>query len=296
MRPSFPLLILSGATPGPFYHSHPHVPAEFDQCDFTVAGQTRQNIVTIRTIGESVLDVELPFKWPREDTDFLRQPQLVNWMNTKHNIDGDKTPNFVERVRKSSSAMRDACKEHGMDDYEVLGTFATGGNVSDRRFLLETFAMFGMQGNGNVGMQGPMQMIKIDIKNQYDPQYFMPYVPAYLVCGQGDLALFKVTAASPSSPTPVSGKEQTEALLRNLLVVLESLGATFEDTILVWNRVEDLDTNENNVLMTRDKVGLHRPLAESVLEVVDEDRNDRAHDGAPIMLEYIVMAQVPQRD
>jgi len=30
LAPRSPILFLSGATPGPFYHSHPHDPREFD--------------------------------------------------------------------------------------------------------------------------------------------------------------------------------------------------------------------------------------------------------------------------
>ena len=57
-----PLVLLSGATPGKFYHSHPHVPSEFDELDFDMASQVRANLTTIRKIGANVGDhaSELP--------------------------------------------------------------------------------------------------------------------------------------------------------------------------------------------------------------------------------------------
>ena len=51
LRPRCPALFLSGATPGPFYHSHPHVPREFDHLDFSMEAQVKANITTIHKIG-----------------------------------------------------------------------------------------------------------------------------------------------------------------------------------------------------------------------------------------------------
>ena len=56
-----------------------------------------------------------------------------------------------------------------------------------------------------------------------------------------------------------------------------------------------LDEIEDSVLTTRAKLGLRRPLAESVLEVdAALDPNPLGADGRPVALEYIVLAQVPR--
>mmetsp|Transcript_96239 Transcript_96239/g.311990 ORF Transcript_96239/g.311990 Transcript_96239/m.311990 type:complete len:323 (-) Transcript_96239:123-1091(-) len=285
LRQRCPLVILSGATPGPFYHSHPHVPAEFDHLQFDMSSQVRANIQTIRKIGNSVADANLPFPFSGS-MDFCRSPQLLHWIS-------DNGDGFAKNASTCADVTTEACMEEGMDNASVLATIQTGDNVSDRRFLLETFAIFGMEGESD-RQQSKGSTLQIDIKAEFDPKYFMPYVPAYVVSGPSDLALFSVTAASGETTGPMSGSEQVEAVIGKLLQVLNGLGATFEDVVLCWNRVSHLDEDEEAVLMTRSRMGLHRPLAESVLEVVESDSNGLATDGTPLQLEYIIVAQVPR--
>ena len=320
LRPRVPLVLLSGATPGKFYHSHPHVPSEFDELDFDMASQVRANLTTVRKIGASVGDhaSELPFAWPPAwgaaagvgapgapaPPPYLRSPLLLHWVS---NRGAGFEANRAELDRVAEGILR----ELGMDAPTVLGTYETGGNVSDRRFLLETFAAFGLDGagreaggapaggggdgGGGGGGGGGGYSVRIDIKAEFDPGVFMPYVAAYAVSGPCDLALFSVTAASGEDTAPLGGQAQVERLLEKLEAVLAALGASFDDVVLAWNRVAELDRNEEAVLLTRARKGLHRPLAESVLEVAGGDPLPRARDGAPVLVEYLVAAAVPRR-
>lgn len=273
LRPRCPLLILSGATPGPFYHSHPHVPAEFDHLSFDLASQTESNIRTIGKIARSA------------GVDLARAPpQLVHWVS--ENGDG-----FESNSRTVAEVSPDLFSTHGMRGAMTLGAFATGGNVSDRRFLLETFGMAAMVGHP---LGAKRQTVRIDIEDEYDEKYFMPYVPAYLVQGLGDLVVFSLTAATGELSAPMSGVAQVETLLAKLPQVLGEVGASFDDVVLCWNRVADLDANEEAVLMTRSRLGFTRPLAESVLEVTESDPVGCAPDGTPLVIEYIVAAWVPR--
>ena len=322
LRPRVPLVLLSGATPGKFYHSHPHVPSEFDELDFDMASQVRANLTTIRKIGANVGDhaSELPFAWPPAwgtaagakapgappPPPYLRTPLILHWVS---NRGAGFEANRAELDRTAAGVLR----ELGMDAPTGLGTYETGGNVSDRRFLLETFAAFGLDGacGGEAG-DAPLSghedgvggwswggsgscSVRIDIKAEFDPSVFMPYVAAYAVSGPCDLALFSVTAASGEDTAPLGGQAQVEQLLEKLGAVLKALGSSFDDVVLTWNRVADLDRNEEAVLMTRARKGLDRPLAESVLEIAESDPNERARDGTPVLVEYIVAAAVPRR-
>ena len=153
LRPRVPLVLLSGATPGKFYHSHPHVPSEFDELDFDMASQVRANLTTIRKIGANVGDhaSELPFAWPPAwgtaagakapgaPPLYLRTPLILHWVS---NRGAGFEANRAELDRTAAGVLR----ELGMDSPTGLGTYETGGNVSDRRFLLETFAAFGLDG------------------------------------------------------------------------------------------------------------------------------------------------------
>jgi hypothetical protein len=136
----------------------------------------------------------------------------------------------------------------------------------------------------------------LDIKAEFDAKYFMPYAAGYCVSGPSDLVLFRIDGSSDDGMTaPSDGKAQVEALISKLTRVMTELGGSFEDVVLAWNRVEDLDTHEEAILMTRGKLGLTRPLSESVLEIAAPDSNGTALDGVPIIVEYIVVAQVPRR-
>jgi len=307
MAMKHPIAILSGATPGPFYHSHPHVTEEFDHVDFTMQGQVRENLSTIRKIAEAVTDYAndgmLPFTLSGQsavakDKSFkgIESPQILQWVSgspesTTH-PSGDC--NFHSRLATVESVTTDHCSKLGMGMWEDMGSFESGGNVSDRRFMLETFAMFGIE-NAKHAPDQPPSTIRLDMKDTFDPKYFMPYVPGYVVSG-GDLALFSVTAASLSNgPVPDSGEEQVEAVIKNMVTTLAGLGATFDDVVLLWDRVTDLDRDEHAVLMTRSKLGFDRPLAESCLEIAKSDTNGNTADGTPLYIEYIVVAQVPSQ-
>eukprot|EP00933_Yihiella_yeosuensis_P074636 TRINITY_DN83610_c0_g1_i1.p1 TRINITY_DN83610_c0_g1~~TRINITY_DN83610_c0_g1_i1.p1 ORF type:complete len:325 (+),score=52.17 TRINITY_DN83610_c0_g1_i1:25-999(+) len=290
LRPCCPALFLSGATPGPFYHSHPHVPAEFDHLDFRMAAQVRANLTTIHKIGKAVRDhsEELQFE---VGTDWLKCPHLLHWVSG--NGEGYEANRHV--VNEVSPAV---CAELGMGQAETLGVVEVGDNVSDRRFLLETFGMFALAGQSygrSVATTG--RSLRIDIKEEFSPIYFMPYVPGYLVYGPADLAIFSLKAASDDcrSKVPTDGEAQVSMLFDKLIQVLGNLDATFEDVIVGWARVPFLDQDEEAVLMTRSKKGLHRPLAESVLGLAPSDKLGQAYDGTPWRIEYVVLAQVPLR-
>lgn len=284
LRPRCPLVILSGATPGPFYHSHPHVPSEFDHLQFDMASQVNANVETIHKIARNAARATLPFKFSGS-MDFMRRPEILHWVSNR----GEGFANNAAVVAETTPK---ALAKEGMDDANLLATFETGGNVSDRRFLLETFAMFGMDAENDLDQEQATQ-VRVEITEEFDPQYFMPYVAAYVVSGPADLALFSVTAASEN--TPGNGAGQVVAVLDKLQQVLKSLGSGFDDTILCWNRVAELDENEEAVLMTRSRMGLAKPLAESVLEVAASDPNGTSPDGIPLLLEYIVVAQIPRQ-
>ncbi|EOD37936.1 hypothetical protein EMIHUDRAFT_423164 [Emiliania huxleyi CCMP1516] len=299
LRPSCPLLLLSGATPGPFYHSHPHDPSQFDHLHFDMASQVRANLKTVRDILDALGDAELPFHLDGGCIERSRRhAQLLHWVS-------NRGQGFAANARVTADISRAACKELGMGLATTLATFETSGNVSDRRFLIETFAMFGLEG-AELGQTA--ETVRVDLVSQFDAvdeessiysvggqRHFMPYVPAYAVCGPADLALFSLSAASGERSAPRSGEEQVHLAIDKLLRVLSTLGATFDGVALLWNRVADLDAHEEAVLMSRARRGLTRPLAEAVLEVADADPNSHAPDGTPLAIEYIVVAQVPRR-
>ncbi|CAE7466364.1 unnamed protein product [Symbiodinium microadriaticum] len=286
LRPRCPALFLSGATPGPFYHSHPHVPSEFDHLDFSMEAQVKANISTIDKIGRSVADYvdELPFAVA--SMEWLRSPQILHWVSG--NAGGfEANRRVVEEIGPAVS------KDLGMDKLETLGVVEVGDNVSDRRFLLETFGMFALEGISQGFVPG--RSLRIDIKDEFDPKFFMPYVPGYLVYGQSDLAIFSIKAAPDESrcKVPSDGALQVSMLCDELLQVLDSLGSSFDDVIVGWARVPFLNEDEEAVLMTRSRKGLTRPLAESVLGLAASDRLGNASDGVPWRLEYVIVAQIP---
>jgi len=299
MRPSFPILFLSGCTPGPFYHSHPHIPSEFDYLSFDMASQVRYNVKTIRKIAEAVVDHsnELPFDLAGSN-EFMRSPLLLNWVS-------NNGPGIAANAKVLEETMPLACEEEGLSGAELIGLFETGGNVSDRRFLLETFGMFGLE---HAPLGELATTVRIELRSLFDSvdysteiytvgnkRCYMPYVPGYVVCGPADLAVFTVSAASGEHSVPSDGAAQVNIVITKLCQVLGELGATFDDVVLIWDRVAHLDENEHAVLMTRSERGLTRPLAEAVLEIAPSDPNGNAPNGTPIVLEYIVVAQIPQQ-
>jgi enamine deaminase RidA (YjgF/YER057c/UK114 family) len=314
-----PVLILSGATPGPFYHSHPHISKEFDHLDFSMDEQVRSNIATILKIAETVQDYNidglLPFKLPLPSQEKegnnnnnkyfkgIESPQFVNWIsNNKESkdfpLDYNSRLEVVNKVISESCCCDKDNHYNIMDSYEILNNYETGDNVSDRRFRLETFAMFGIEeGTTCDDDEHSHTFIQLDMKDIFDPQYFMPYVPAYAVSG-GNVAIFTITAASCSNSAAwsVDDHDQVKVAYENMILVLKELGATFDDVIMIWNRVEDLNKNERSVLMTRSEImGLNRPLAESVLEVngKNDTNNIDERTGNPLWIELIVAAQIP---
>jgi len=237
---------------------------------------------TIRKIALSLRHADLPFVLPDDYVASLEGPQLVHWVSSNSD--------YEERLAVCSQATLPAATQQGMTFPVVLESFPTGGNVSDRRFLLETFAMFAL---GQEELHPPPAapaIIQLDVKEEYDSQYFMPYVPGFLVSG-GDLVLFSVTAAAGEDAVPASGEEQARAVIAKTCEVLEGFGCSFDDVVMIWDKVVNLDQNEEAVLFTRSRMGLHRPIAESVLEV-DSLGSDAV--GTPLLLKYIVVAQVPR--
>ncbi|OEU11670.1 hypothetical protein FRACYDRAFT_244789 [Fragilariopsis cylindrus CCMP1102] len=324
-----PVLILSGATPGPFYHLHPHISKEFDHLDFSMKCQVQYNIATILKIAETVQDYNidglLPFKLPlpegnvRKSKYFrgIESPQVVN--SISNNKESKDYPcgslDYNSRLEVVIEAISECCRcdkdNHNhyniMSSYEILNNYETGDNVSDRRFRLETFAMFGIEEGTTCDytQQHTHTFIQLDMKDIFDSQYFMPYVPAYAVSG-GNIAIFTITAASCSNSAAAGSlavvvdddddDDQVKVAYENAISVLKELGATFDDVIMIRNRVEDLNKNERSVLMTRSEVmGLNRPLAESVLEVngINDTNSIDETTGNPLWIELIVAAQIP---
>jgi len=131
LRPSCPLLLLSGATPGPFYHSHPHDPSQFDHLHFDMASQVRANLKTVRDILDALGENELPFHLDGGCIERSRRhAQLLHWVS-------NRGQGFAANARVTADISRAACKELGMGLATTLATFETSGNVSDRRSLLE---------------------------------------------------------------------------------------------------------------------------------------------------------------
>ena len=91
LRPRHPLVVLSGCTPGPLYHSHPHKPEEFDAYfggveawPTSMAAMVDNNIGTIDAIARSIQDNdELPFPFSG-DLNFCRCPQIVSVCTIHH--------------------------------------------------------------------------------------------------------------------------------------------------------------------------------------------------------------------
>lgn len=276
LAPRCPILFTSGATPGPFYHSHPHDPREFDHLAFDMASQVQSNLATIR-------DCIYAAEGPSSDVKLSEDAQFINWVS--RNGDGFAGNAAVTEAEFAQAGLSDQC----------LGTFEVGGNVSDRRFLLETFAMHCLPGSWT----SDSHITRVDLSSQFDSvspdgstytvgdkKYFMPYVPGYVTSGPGELALFSLTAEDAGA----DGAAQVPLVVEKLQSVLAALGITFDDVVVLWNRCANLDKIEEAVLMTRSRdFGLVRPLAESVLEIVEADPNP---DGAAI--EYIVVAKLPR--
>ena len=59
--------------------------------------------------------------------------------------------------------------------------------------------------------------------------------------------------------------------------------------ILLWNRVKNLNENENFVLMNRAKMGLKRPLSEAVLEIVPPDSNEKTKNGEEVCWNILLL-------
>lgn len=296
LRPRCPILVLSGATPGPFYHSHPHISKEFDCVSFELEDQIRANIGTIRRIARAATGANAPVE-PQKNSQFFKQPLTIHWVsgNGSGHSSNIKT---VEQVAPQ------AWKDEGMTGEKTLAIYRTGGNVSDRRFLLESFAMFGLTDSEpgdtkactRIDLWDEFDSVDGDIYNVKGKKYFMPYVPGYLISGPTDLALFSIAAGTRAEEPALPAEEQITATVRQLLQALRSMNCEFADVALLWNRCMNLDKNENAILTVRSTFGLRRPLAESVLEVdASNDPNPCGSDGEPVALEYIVLAQIPRQ-
>eukprot|EP00415_Alexandrium_ostenfeldii_P002949 UN2949 len=162
--------------------------------------------------------------------------------------------------------------------------------------------MIGLEG---VPLGSAPTTIRIDLQSQFDSvdgavytasdkKYFLPYVPGNVVTGPAELALFSLTAAAGEQSAPCDGEAQVHTVIDKLQHTLASMGAGFDNVILLWNRCAHLDRIENAVLMSRAKKGLTRPLAEAVLEIVSSDPNPPAPDGTPAAIEYVAVSHVPR--
>jgi len=303
-----PILILSGATPGPFYHSHPHVSTEFDHLDFSMEEQVKSNIEVIRKIANTVQEYNrdglLPFSLPLPPSDSsdmnyfkgIESPKLIHWIsNDKEDTNYPcGCSDYQSRLQVVNDATDKSCRDNSMDSYNVLENYEVGNNVSDRRFRLETFAMFGIEEGTKTN--GEHTFVQLDMRDILDPQYFMPYVPAYAITG-GKLAMFTVTSNSGGKSSKQADVDQVKLAYDNMISVLSKLDATFDNVVMLWNRVKDLDKNERSVLMTRSEImGWDRPLAESVLEINGVNDTIQGIDertGEQLYIELIVVAQLP---
>ena len=295
LRPRCPILVLSGATPGPFYHSHPHIAKEFDCVSFELEDQIRANIGTIHRIAIAATAANAPIKL-KKNSPFFKQPLTIHWVSG-NGLGHSSNIQTVEQVAPQAWA------DEGMTDEKTLAIYRTGGNVSDRRFLLESFAMFGLtdcepgdtKACTRIELWDEFDSVDGDIYNVKGKTYFMPYVPGYLISGPADLALFSIAAGTNATDQAVPAEEQINATVQQLLQALRSMNCEFTDVALLWNRCMNLDQNENAILTARSKLGLRHPLAESVIEVdALNDPNPTGPDGKPVALEYIALAQIPR--
>ena len=228
------------------------------------------------TIKEIIYAAEAPLT----DVQLSEDAQFINWVS--------RNGGFAANAAVTDSVFAEA----GLDD-QCLGLFEVGGNVSDRRFLIETFSMHCLPPSWT----SDSHITRVDLEfDAVSPdgstytvggkEYFMPYVPGYVTSGPGELALFSLTADDVGA----DGAAQVPLVVEKLQRVLSELGLTFDDVVLLWNRCAKLDEIEEAVLMTRSReFGLTRPLAEAVLEVVETDPNP-----AGAALEYIVVAKLPR--
>jgi len=168
LAPRCPILFLSGATPGPFYHSHPHDPREFDHLEFDMASQVRYNL---NTITECINAAEAPLT----DVQLSEDAQFINWVS--------RNGGFASNAAVTDSVFAEA----GLSRDQCLGLFEVGGNVSDRRFLIETFAMHCLPPSWT----SDSHITRVDLEfDALSPdgstytvggkEYFMPYVPGYV--------------------------------------------------------------------------------------------------------------------
>ena len=154
--------------------------------------------------------------------------------------------------------------------------------------------MFGIEEGTSI--DGEHTFVQLDMRDILDPQYFMPYVPAYAITG-GELAMFRVTSNSGGKSSKSMHVDQVKLAYDNMISVLNKLDVTFDNVVMIWDRVKDLDKNELSVLMTRSEIMVfERPLAESVLEINDVNDTIQGIDertGESLYIELIVVAQLP---
>ena len=268
--------------------------------------QVKSNIEVIRKIANTVQEYNrdglLPFSLPlpKDSSDMnyfkgIESPQLVHWIsNDKEDIYYPcGCADYQSRLQVVNDVTDRSCRDHSMDSYSVLATYEVGNNVSDRRFRLETFAMFGIEEGLKTDVEHTF--VQLDMRDILDPQYFMPYVPSYAITG-GKLAMFTVTSSVGKS-LKQEDVDQVKLAYDNMISVLSKLDATFDNVFMIWDRVKDLDKNERSVLMTRSEImGFDRPLAESVLEINGVNDTIQGIDertGEPLYIELIVVAQLP---
>ena len=266
--------------------------------------QVKSNIEVIRKIANTVQEYGLlPFSLPLPSDSLdknyfkgIESPQLIHWIsNDKEDINYPcGCADYQSRLQVVNDVTDKSCRDQSMNSYSVLENYETKNNVSDRRFRLETFAMFGIEEGTSI--DGEHTFVQLDMRDILNPQYFMPYVPAYAITG-GELAMFRVTSNSGGKSSKSMHVDQVKLAYDNMISVLNKLDATFDNVVMIWDRVKDLDKNERSVLMTRSEImGWHRPLAESVLEINDVNDTIQGIDertGESLYIELIVVAQLP---
>mmetsp|Transcript_89867 Transcript_89867/g.159885 ORF Transcript_89867/g.159885 Transcript_89867/m.159885 type:complete len:343 (+) Transcript_89867:84-1112(+) len=290
-RTQVPMLFQSGLTPGPFYHSHPHVASEFDAVPTDLPSQMQQVIGTVFDIARNAGLSEVEAKAAWETSGYM-----INW------VTGGK---YTEAKEACNGALISKGLEPVPASYFPIVRCST-----DLRFHFESMPFMSVP-SADIA---PGTMKKIDIKESFDAQYFMPYLAGQLIPASTELVLFTIDArgAGPGGVTPESAEDQAVAVVDGMIRVLQSEGcgkkvqrapalcafgetradreaafAAWDGVIIVLNKAVNLKANEEPFLMTRSRKGLERPVCEALMEV---DSLGNSPDGVPLLLEYVVLA------
>lgn len=294
LRTRRPILALCGLTPGPLYHSHPHVAAEFDGIPLDMRGQVEAILSTAASIAKSA-------------------GVGPAWTSDAHLI------HFVARERAQAcqeasevSLSRDGAASLPADYLSITRL------ITDPRMLVEMMPLVGLPPASSSGLTGciPPVLRRVDVAELYDPGCFMPYCPALHVPEGVELVVFSANAAGANADgsTPASAAGQTEAMVERIVqrLIAEGCGAAppgktaaplcpygetrearaaaraaWDGVVIVLSKGVDVARNEEPFLMTRSRKGLDRPVAEAFLEVASLGESQ---DGVPLLIENVVVA------